>query len=766
MKQEHINEIKAIVILSLGMILLASLISFVPEDLPWYTSVPNIPAKNFIRITGAYLSGTLLFVFGYSSYALVVILFFWSWNKFTSREIEFTFSKFISSFTLFAVLSSFFSMFGPQDSAMRFKRAGVVGYIIADFLIHYIGRMGAMIVLLSLAILSTILIGEFLVVPVMMLLFEKIKERIASFKVYLAERKAALEQTAEEKKAVKPKFDLSKVLKNKAVERKSQKSRKQDKEEDADEYEEVEYEEGEEGDDEEYEYEYAEDEEDEEGGDEKPRIKIAPTESKGKKKKEKEDSEIFGEYRIPPLDLLKDPPQISTSKVESDLINGAKLLEETLEQFNVSGKVVDIERGPAITRYELERAPGIKVQKFTSLADDIALAMEASVVRVAPISGTNRIGIEVPNGASSTVYLKDVISSDKFTSSKSKLTLCLGKDIGGAAMVADLASMPHLLIAGTTGAGKSVCVNGIIMSLLLSASPEDVKFVMVDPKMVELAIYNDISHLLCPTVTDCKKAAGVLNWVVGEMEARYKKLAKAKVKNIKGYNAIEGNNMPFIVVIIDELADLMQVSAKAVEGSIARIAQLSRAVGIHLILATQRPSVDVITGVIKANFPARISFKVASKVDSRTVLDFNGAETLLGRGDMLFMKPGDAKPTRGQCCFVEDEEINKVIQFIKDQQEPSYDDSIIQHQDSGAKGGDGPKDEYYDEAVRLVIETNQASVSILQRRMRLGYTRAARLIDMMEQDGIVGPYCGSKPREIMVDREQWLLENMDGEEEK
>jgi len=283
---------------------------------------------------------------------------------------------------------------------------------------------------------------------------------------------------------------------------------------------------------------------------------------------------------------------------------------------------------------------------------------------------------------------------------------------------------------------------------------------MIDPKMVELAQYNGIPHLLCPTVTDPKKASGALNWVVAEMESRYRELSKKGARNIKAYNA-KGNHMPYIVVVIDELADLMQVTAKTVESSITRLAQLSRAVGIHLILATQRPSVDVITGVIKANFPARISFKVASKTDSRTVLDMNGAESLLGKGDMLFIQPGDVKPTRAQCCFVTDEEINRVIQFIKDQQGPDYDESILtQQKNSGAGANSGQKDEYFDEAVRLVIETNQASVSILQRRMRLGYTRAARLIDMMEQEGIVGPYCGSKPREILIDREKWLLENM------
>ncbi|MBZ0165163.1 MAG: DNA translocase FtsK, partial [Candidatus Omnitrophica bacterium] len=409
-----------------------------------------------------------------------------------------------------------------------------------------------------------------------------------------------------------------------------------------------------------------------------------------------DEPQVVGEFTLPNLDLLEDPPKVSTDKIQNNLINDAKRLEETLASFGVGARVVDIERGPAITRYELEPGLGVKVQKFTTLANDIALAMKAPAVRiVAPIPGKSRVGIEVPNDSSASVYLKEVLVSPEFRKPDSKLTIALGKDIGGKPMVADLADMPHLLIAGTTGSGKSVCLNGIIMSILLNASPDEVRFVMVDPKMVELAIYNDIPHLMCPTVTDTKKAANVLNWVVGEMESRYKRLSKMGAKNIKNYNAIEGCHMHYIVVIIDELADLMQVAAKGVEGSITRLAQLSRAVGIHLILATQRPSVNVITGVIKANFPARISFKVASKVDSRTVLDMNGAESLLGKGDMLFIKPGDSKPTRGQGNFVKDEEISKVIQFIKDQQAPTYDDTILSTQKAGFVGGDGAKDEYY-----------------------------------------------------------------------
>ncbi|MBN1870695.1 MAG: DNA translocase FtsK [Candidatus Omnitrophica bacterium] len=744
MKEEHINEIKGIIVFAFGIIFLVSLLSFVPEDLPWYTSSPNIPAKNLIRITGAYAAGSLFFAFGYSAYALVAFLFFLSWNKFASRELKFTFAKFFCFLILFCVLSSLFSMTGPRESIMRFHRGGITGIMISDFLVHYIGMIGAYVILIMFGMTALILTGEFLVSPLFMGLVEKTRETVS----VLHEKMQMRRETAVTRPGISlretPKVSLKETLKAKTVR--------------------TEEEGGQRGHEEKEEAEEAAEEgsPDSERKPSKPIIRMT-TPDKKEIDDEKIEPQIIGEYHLPMLDLLQDPPRISTEKIQNSLINEAQLLEATLAEFGVSVRVADIERGPAITRYELEPAPGVKVQRITTLSDDIALAMRAATVRiVAPIPGKNRVGIEVPNTDSAFVYLKDVLSTSQFRSSASKLTLSLGKDIAGKPMIADLAEMPHLLIAGTTGSGKTVCVNGIIMSMLLNASPNEVKFVMIDPKMVELAQYNDIPHLLCPVVTDTKKASGALNWIVGEMESRYRKLSKTGVRNVKAYNA-KGLYMPYIVLIIDELADLMQVSAKTVESAITRIAQLSRAVGIHLILATQRPSVDVITGVIKANFPARISFKVASKVDSRTVLDMNGAETLLGKGDMLFIRPGEAKPTRGQCSFVKDEEINKVIRFIKDQQAPSYDESITTAQQKGGTlGGADQYDEYYDEAVKLVIETNQASVSILQRRMRLGYTRAARLIDMMEQNGIVGPYCGSKPREILVDREQWLLDNAQG----
>lgn len=727
MKKEHINEVQGVIIFALGLLLLASLLSFVAGDLSWYTSHPNVPAKNLVRIVGAYAAGVTFFVFGYSAYFLAAFLLFWSWNKFSDRDIDFTFSKLLSSIVLFCSVSTLFSMIGPQVDALRFQRAGMIGFISSDFLVNYIGWTGSYIVLFAFAALTMIVTGEFLVSPFLFKMVELFHELVVVVKKKMVEFQKVMAA-----KVASPK----KKLRKKVV---------QAEEDEESVYEDVDEE---------------EEEEEEEEAESKPTIRITKVSDKDVKEVA---PKIRGEYHFPSLDLLEDAPAVSADALQSDLEKGANVLEATLKDFGVKVRVADVERGPVITRYELEPAPGVKVNRITALADDIAMAMKVAAVRiVAPIPGKNRVGIEVPNGAKAAVYLKDILVAPKFQNAKSKLTLALGKDISGKPLIADLATMPHLMIAGTTGAGKTVCVNSIIMSMLYNASPDEVKFLMIDPKMVELTPYNDIPHMLCPAVTDAKKASAALNWVVSEMENRYKLLQKAKARNIAGYHA-KGFEMPYIVVVIDELADLMQVAAKTIESAITRLAQLSRAVGIHLILATQRPSVDVITGVIKANFPARISFKVASKVDSRTVLDQNGAETLLGKGDLLFIQPGDAKPTRGQCSFVSDTEVNNVIAFIKEQQTPEYDGTILEQKVGVGVAGSEQTDELYEDAVKLIVETNQASVSILQRRMRLGYTRAARLIDMMEQNGIVGPYCGSKPRDILVDREAWLLEQMEEE---
>ncbi len=736
MKSQHIiNEIKGVIILALALILFASLISFVSSDLPWYTSQPNSPAKNLIRIFGAYLAGGLLFVVGNSAYFIAFFLFFWSWNHFLNREIRFSFSKFLCFCVLLVVVGALYSMLGSQGHADRFARAGLVGVVIADFLVQYFGQTGSYIILGALATLTSIIIGEFLVFPFVLKGIEVLKALIVFIQDRLAkqaeEKSGGLEDRLRKKEEKKPFKAL--FSKPKPVEKVNEKIVPLAPV----------------------------------NTPLKPKIRLAQSDApKEEKVFVKEVPQVIGEYHLPSVDLLKDAPAVSAQRLQDDLVVGAKTLESTLAQFNIVVRVVDIERGPVITRYELEPAPGVRVQQITTLSDDIALAMKAQSVRIlAPIPGKNRVGIEVPNLSSSAVFLKDVLMKSNFRNPKSLLTLALGKDTAGQALIADLADMPHLLVAGTTGSGKTVCLNSIILSMLFKYSPQQLKFLMIDPKMVELSQYNPIPHSLCPAVTDAKKVTAALGWVVSEMESRYQKLAAVGSRNIADYIS-KGNEMYYIVVVIDELADLMQICPKDVESAITRLAQLSRAVGIHLVLATQRPSVDVITGVIKANFPARISFKVASKVDSRTVLDMNGAENLIGKGDMLFLKPGEAKPIRGQCCYVSDEEIGKVIDFIKVQQQPTYNEGIVNKQAKSASGVLDDKDELYDEAVRVVVETSQASVSVLQRRLRLGYGRAARLIDMMEQEGIVGPYSGSKARELLVNRDEWLMDKMKKEKEQ
>jgi S-DNA-T family DNA segregation ATPase FtsK/SpoIIIE len=468
-------------------------------------------------------------------------------------------------------------------------------------------------------------------------------------------------------------------------------------------------------------------------------------------------------YRLPTVQLLDKPAGGGKSGNPADYMNTARKLEATLESFGVRAKVLDVARGPAVTRYELQPDVGVKVSRIVSLTDDIALALAAKDIRMeAPIPGKSAIGIEVPNNEVSVVTLREVLETQPFQESAAKLTIAFGRDISGQPIVGNLARMPHLLVAGATGSGKSVCINGIITSLLYKAKPEEVKFLMIDPKMVELNVYNGIPHLLAPVVTDPRRASLALKKIVVEMEKRYEKFSKSATRNIEGYNALmmSGNNpdavLPYIVVIVDELADLMMVAAGDVEDAICRLAQMARASGIHLIIATQRPSVDVITGVIKANIPSRIAFGVSSQVDSRTILDMVGAEKLLGRGDMLFLPMGASKPIRVQGAFLSDGEVESVVGYCRGQAEAEYNEELVPEiDDSASDSSDELLDELFDQAVQIVLEAKQASVSLLQRRMRIGYTRAARLIDTMEAKGVVGPYEGSKPREVLMTMEQY-----------
>ncbi len=477
-------------------------------------------------------------------------------------------------------------------------------------------------------------------------------------------------------------------------------------------------------------------------------------------------------YNYPPLELLNENKNKLGATGEKELQATADNLVNVLKSFGVETRVVDVSRGPAVTRYELQPAIGVKISKITGLSDDIALNLATAGVRIeAPIPNKAAVGIEVPNKVTAMVGVKEILETNAFANAKSKLTVALGKDIGGNAVMTDIAKMPHGLIAGATGSGKSVCINSIIISLLYKASPDEVKLLMIDPKVVELGIYNGIPHLLVPVVTDPRKASGALGWAVQEMEKRYKLFAENDVRNLEGYNNLAEMSddmvkMPHIVIIVDELADLMMTAPKEVEDSICRIAQKARAAGMHLIIATQRPSVDVVTGLIKANVPTRVAFAVSSQIDSRTILDVGGAEKLLGKGDMLFCPVGSNKPTRIQGCFVSDAEVERVVEFVKTGRLVEYDKSISDTIESitaaKEKGGknetvaDGEHDVMIDKAIECVIEAGQASTSLLQRRLKLGYARAARIVDEMEVMGIVGPYEGSKPRQVLITQAQWL----------
>jgi S-DNA-T family DNA segregation ATPase FtsK/SpoIIIE len=475
----------------------------------------------------------------------------------------------------------------------------------------------------------------------------------------------------------------------------------------------------------------------------------------------------ISKYQIPPLSLLSDPYSEEKIDTKLNIEENIKILESTFSNFGIDAKVVGVIQGPTVTRYEIHPAPGVKISKITILSNDIALAFAVASVRIeAPIPGKNAVGIEVPNRKRINVYLKEILQSNEFKNSKFKLPIALGIDIGGKPIIADLIELPHLLIAGATGSGKSVCINNIILSIIYNLSPEKVKFIMIDPKRVELNIFNGIPHLLIPIITDTNQAIKVLNWVISEMEKRFKIFAEAGVRNLEGYNEYvrnlknDTNALPYIIIIIDELADLMLSSPVKAEEALCRLAQMTRATGIHLIIATQRPSVDIITGSIKINFPSRIAFAVSTQVDSRTILDVNGAEKLLGNGDMLFSPVGVSKPIRAQGAFVTEKEIKNIVSYLREHgQSPEYEQEVLEFKNNKnlfIETEEEEEDELFNEAISIIINNKQASISILQRKLRIGYTRAARLIDLMEKRGIVGPYDGRNPRKILLSEDEYL----------
>jgi len=726
MKEKRVKELIGLIILAVAFMMLASLVSFSWEDIKFFSFPYNISPRNWIRTFGAYLAGILFFFFGWSSYIICAYLLWWAIRLFRNKPLYIRGVEVLGFFMFLASLSGMLSLLGPQATYLKFSRAGLIGILLEEPVTIGFGRLGSFIIFFTFLVLFFSLFNDILVSIFFIRVFYIFQNILKFFwrkfrglkeKVRIQPSVKRKEVSFPQEAVLKPKPSPPTLVSSKPVKKETP----------------------------------------------LPKIEIKPPKEKPIALP-KVSTEELGEYKLPPLDLLDPPPPLAERQIKEDLTANARILEETLADFGISAKVTHIERGPVITRYELEPAAGVKLQKIVSLSDDIALNLKAQSVRiVAPIPGKGRVGVEVPNSQSSFVYLREVLSSQEFQETDSKLTLAIGKDITGKPVVADLRQMPHLLIAGTTGSGKTVCVNCLILSILFRASPQEVKFIMVDPKMVELSVFNGLPHLICPVLTDVKKVSTALNWLVNEMETRYKLFAEVGARNIEVYNQ-KKEKLPYIVLIIDELADLMVVAGEQVESAIARLAQLSRAVGIHLILATQRPSVDVITGVIKANFSARISFKVASKVDSRTVLDMNGADKLLGKGDLLFLKPTESRPIRAQGSLVSDREMERVVEFIRKQCEPIYEEELLQEKPTSFITDE--KDEFYDQAVRLIMETGQASASLLQRRLRMGYTRAARIIDMMEQEGLLGPYEGSKPRKILVDREAWLKKNIISKDER
>ncbi len=680
------NEIYTVALFALSIFIFLALVSFSSE-------------KNYIGIVGTYLANGLIVALGSVGAYLVPLSFLiWGWQKIKQVKREKVYVKVIGFVIFLVSVCGLLSLLNNDKLQTVNKIGGYLGAGLTCFLIKYIGSVGTYILLLTSLVLSLLITTKFSLIPVFSFIRNKTKD------IY---KRAKSMDTTGKTKQIKTKKVVS-IEKN-----------------------------------------------------EKPAVELPSIEKKPPKIKipeiEKEEKIIpqmqqpIGTYQIPPLSLLDNPPPIKADKMEESLKSEAETLEKTLQDFGVVARVTQICPGPVITRYEVQPAPGVKVNRIVNLSDDIALALEASHIRIlAPIPGKSVVGIEIPNRFANLVYLKELLSSEEFRNTKFTLPLALGKTIAGEPYVADLQQMPHLLIAGATGSGKSICIHALINSVLFNAGPEKVKFLMIDPKMIELPIYNGIPHLLTPVITDRRKAAHALKWLVYEMENRYKLFAQVKARDIAGYNANEEvTKLPYLILIVDELADLMILSSIEVEDAIIRIAQMARAVGIHIILATQRPSVDVITGVIKANFPARIAFQTLSSIDSRIILDITGAENLLGKGDMLFLPVGAPKPLRLQGALISQKEAEKVINFISQGEKAVYREDIFYPiRESG--GTDSKKDVLFQDAVRLVINTGQASISLLQRRLSIGYNRAARLVDSLEAEGIIGPPDGTKPREILV----------------
>jgi S-DNA-T family DNA segregation ATPase FtsK/SpoIIIE len=756
------SEFVGVALFAAALLWLVSLASYEPTDPVWFFSTGSHAAPlNFAGRIGAFVAELSFQLFGYGSYLIPATLMVIGWNYFWCRSVDAAGTKATGAGLLFAGASAFLSLtFGTLDvSGKAFRAGGYVGDWLALELSEYLNRTGSLIVIVTVVVLAVIMSTQFsfgrLFATVIAAASQTGRQALRSFRDWREARrreqqrreviakhtkKAAAAGSAPESKPVVASVEKPAPEKPEKAEKGparapepvfgSAKSFAPPK---------------------------------------PPKVNLpAPTLPLDLEPSPKAPAERRkGEYTLPPPSLL-DAAKTERKIDERELMDGARLLEEKCREFSVEGSVAQIHPGPVVTTFEFKPDAGVKYSKITSLADDLCLAMQAESVLIDRIPGKSTVGIQIPNAAREQISLRELLESEAYRRSTSKLTIALGKTIHGEPYMADLAIMPHLLIAGSTGAGKSVGINGMLTSILYRATPDDVRMIMIDPKRLELGMYEDIPHLLTPVVVDPKQASNALRWAVREMEERYKTLAAVGVRNIEQYNrniqhAIaekhtppEGGHpkpLPFIVVVIDELADLMMVASNEVEESIARLAQMARAVGIHLILATQRPSVDVITGLIKANLPSRISFRVQSKIDSRTILDSNGAEQLLGRGDMLFLPPASSRMVRLHGPYISEQESARLASFLRKQGKPTYNEAITAEEKTAADAVEFEKDDLYDEAARIVVQSGQASISYLQRRLRIGFSRAARLVDMMEMDGLVSAAAGGKPREVLVDKQ-------------
>jgi len=758
LKETLARRLIAAVLIAFSFFLMLCLITFDRNDLPAYSMPPSNPPQNACGVVGAYLAGFMLEWIGVSSFILVIMGSTWGFSHLVGAAKVPPLQKTTGSLLLILSVCASAAML-PWRQAFPLSLGGRVGMAVQGMLCLYIGSVGAWIFAALLFALSAMLLSvdRTLVKSFFVLRgwFKEHRNLFASIHLRTAKMKPAV-ATAKNSSADAAVADIE-VTGFDTIGRRKQdtatlpvarpewgaspkptpKSPKKREPAEAEEQHTIDL-----------------------------KAKAAMSDNPSALK----DGE---NYVLPPVSLLDEVTHTDTHEREETIREKIDILERTLDDFSIKARVVNIESGPVVTRYELSLAAGIKVQRLVGLADDIAIATKAPSVRiVAPIPGKSTVGVEIPNSVKEVVRLRELIESDTYRNKKYVIPIFIGKDTSGQPIIQDLTSMPHLLIAGATGSGKSVCINSMIISMLMTQNPADLKLILVDPKMVELTGYEGIAHLRTPVVTDMKRAPRVLEWAVTAMDERYDLLAKVGVRHIKQYNLLgeEGlkkrigedydpkttpPQLPLIVIIVDEFADMMLIARKEVEYSITRLAQKSRAVGIHIVLATQRPSVDVITGLIKSNMPTRVTFQMTAKVDSRTILDRNGAEALLGSGDMLYLPPGTSDLVRGQGTFTSEEEIQKIIKWIREQQNPEYQSMKLEQVDGIKKTAGYSQDDLYDDAVRVVLENERGSVSLLQRKLEIGYTRAARLVEMMEANGIVGPYKGSKTRELLTTLEDW-----------